>query len=216
MKSQASTAVAAFIERNLIGRTLVSEQISTLINDGKTEVTYGDQTFFSNFIRRDAGFDFDLTVITLGRRFGLEDGRRTQLAGTMDAVRVYRYEMTERPSTGRLLGFARFLSTTNTEFDPVAGTAFMIQMGVEEDVLIVDERQVGYGDFPAPGGARRPGALDSTYRYSLDPQGALTLRFDQATFDVDPDTFERTASGDRFPTQVSYESVDREGEPVRR
>jgi hypothetical protein len=63
--------VAQFIERNLIGRTLTSSLISALINDGRTEVTYADQTFFSNFVRREQGFDFDLTVITLARRFGL-------------------------------------------------------------------------------------------------------------------------------------------------
>jgi len=198
----ASMTVAQFIERNLIGRTLTSSLISALINDGRTEVTYADQTFFSNFVRREQGFDFDLTVITLARRFGLYEGRRTELAGTMDVVRVYRYQMTERVSTGRLLGFARHISTTNTEFDPVAGTCFMVQMWVEDCTLVVDERQIGYGDFPVPGGGRKPQALDSTYRYSLDARGALQLRFDQATFDVDPDTFERTPSGDKFPTQV--------------
>lgn len=211
MKSQASMTVAQFIERNLIGRTLRSSLINALINDGRTEVTYADQTFFSNFVRREQGFDFDLTVITLARRFGLYDGRRTELAGTIDTVRVYRYQMTERVSTGRLLGFARHISTTNTEFDPVDGTCFMVQMRVEDGTLVVDERQVGYGDFPVPDG-RKPQALDSTYRYSLDAQGALQLRFDQATFDVDPDTFDRTPSGDKFPTQVGLPVAPTESE----
>jgi len=208
--------VAEFIEQNLIGRSLTSSPISALINDGRTEVTYADQTFFSDFVRREQGFDFDLTVITLGRRFGLHDGQRTELAGNMDAVRVYRYRMTERVSTGRLLGFARHISSTNTESDPVAGTCFMIQMRVEDGTLLVDERQIGYGDFLVPGGGRKPQALDSTYRYSLDAQGVLQVRFDQTTFDVDPDTFERTPSGDKFPTQVSREMFDREGQPVQR
>lgn len=216
MKSQASAAVAEFIQQNLIGRTLTSSPITALTNDGGTEAEYADQTFFSNFVRREQGFDFDLTVITYGRRFGLSDGRRMELAGTMDAVRVYRYQMTERVSTGRLLGFARYISTTNSQFDPVAGTCFMIRMRLDTGSLVVDERQVGYGDFPAPGGGRSPRALDSTYQYSLDAQGALQLQFDQATFDVDPDTFERSPSGDVFPTQISLEMSDREGQPVQR
>lgn len=214
MKSQASVTVAEFIEQNLIGRTLTSSPIRALINDGRTEVTYADQTFFSDFVSREQGFDFDLTAITFGRRFGLHDDRRVELAGTMDAVRVYRYQMTERVSTGRLLGFARHISTTNTQFDPVAGTCYMIQMRVEDGTLIVDERQIGYGDSPVPGGGRKPKALDSAYRYFLDAEGILHLRFDQATFDVDPDTFERTPSGDKFPTQVSREMFDREGQRV--
>lgn len=215
MRNPKSTSVFEFIARNLIGSTLTSDVVSATTNGGRTEVTYADQTFFSDLVRRQGGFDFDLTVITLGRRFGLqEDGERSELAGSMDAVRVYRYEMTERVSTGRLLGFARHISSTNDQFDPLAGTCFMIRMEIDGDALVVVERQIGYGDFPAPGGGRKPQAVDSRYRYSVDAHGHLTSTFDQEMFDVDPDSLERTPSGDQFPTQVSKELCDREGEPV--
>jgi hypothetical protein len=216
MQSEPSIAVVDFIEQNLIGRTLSSTPIRAVTNDGATEVTYVDETFFSNLVRRRLGFDFDLTAITMGRRFGLSDGHRAELAGSMDAVRVYRYQMTERVSTGRLLGFARHISSTNAQFDPVAGTCFMVQMRIEDGALISEEQQVGYGDFPGVGGRRRAQALDSVYRYSVDENGILQLRFDQVTFDVDPDSFARVPSGDKFPTQLSQERTDREGEPIRR
>lgn len=215
MRNLASTSVVEFIGENLIGRTLTSEFISAITNDEQSEATYWDQTFFSNLVRRADGFNFDLTAITVGRRFGLDsEGQRKELAGSMDAVRVYRYEMTERASTGQLLGFARHISSTNTQSDPMAGTCFLVQMEVDGDGLTVSERQVGYGDFPAPGGRRKPQALDSRYRYTVDGRGRLSVEFDQETFDVDPKSFERRPSGDRFPTQISRELFDREGEPI--
>src|SRR5262249_51194027 len=119
-----------------------------------------------------------------------------------------------RVSTGRLLGNARYISSTNTQFDPVAGTCFLVQMRVDGDALLVNERQVGYSDFPTLDGGTKPQALDCRYRYSLDSAGVLSVEFDQESFDVDPMPFERRPSGDRFPTQVSREVFDQEGAPV--
>ncbi|WP_330334738.1 hypothetical protein OHS33_36610 [Streptomyces sp. NBC_00536] len=215
MQSAASKDVVEFIGRNLVGRTLTSEPISTRTHEGRVETTYADQTFFSNFVQRTNGFDFDLTVITRGRRFDLDaNDHPGEPAGTLDAVRVYRYEMTERLSTGRLLGFARYISSTNTHFDPLAGTIFLVQMRVDGGALLVTERQVGYGDFPAPGGGRKPQALDCRYRYRLDDRGGLSVEFDQESFEVDAESFERRPSNDHFPTQVSRELFDLEGAPV--
>jgi hypothetical protein len=214
MRNQA-LAVMEFIEQNLIGRTLNSEPISARTDDGLAEVTYSDQTFFSNLVRRAAGFDFNLTTITLGRRFRLNaDGQRTELAGSMDAVRLYRYEMTARVSTGQLLGFIRLVSSTNEQLDPLAGTCSQVQMRLEDGALVVNERQIGYGDFPAPGGGRKPQALDYSHRYSVDDRGTLSAELEQEAFDVDPESFERRPSGDRIPTQTLRELVNREGEPV--
>jgi hypothetical protein len=209
------TAVRDFIRQNLIGRTVSAEPVSARTDDGQTETTYVDQTFFSNLVWRQNGFDFDLTAITIGRRYGLDsEGRRTALAGSMDAVRVFRYEMTGRVSTGKLLGFSRCISSTNEQFDPLAGACFMVQTGLQDDGLVITERQIGYSDFPAPGGGRKPQALDSRFRYVTDNRGGLTVELDQEIFDVDPTSFERRPSGDRVPMQLSREPVDREGEPI--
>ncbi|MXM64265.1 hypothetical protein GR925_12615 [Streptomyces sp. HUCO-GS316] len=208
MLSASSKSVVEFIGKYLIGRTLTSEPISTHTDAGRVETTYADQTFFSNFVQRTSGFDFDLTVITRGRRFGPDAD------GTLDAVRVYRYEMTERVSTGQLLGFARYISSTNTQYDPLAGSCFLIQMRVDGGALLVNERQIGYGDFPTPGGGRKPKALDCRYRYSLDDRGVVSVEFDQESYDVDAESFERQPSDDEFPTQVSRELFDQEGAPV--
>ncbi len=128
-KLSSAQRVVEFLQRNVIGRTVVAAPITAQTNDGGTEVTYADQNFFGDLAVRSDGFTFDLTSITLGRRYGLDaNGEKVQLAGSMDAVRVFRYEMTERPSTGEVLGFARFVSSTNVQSDPMAGTCFLSRM----------------------------------------------------------------------------------------
>ncbi|WNZ06186.1 hypothetical protein [Streptomyces sp. 11x1] len=215
MQSAASKDVVEFIGHNLIGRTLTSQPINTRTHEGRVETTYTDQTFFSNLVQRTNGFDFDLTLITHGRQFHLDaEDRPGAAAGTMDAVRVYRYAMTERVSTGQLLGFARYVSSTNTHFDPLAGTCFLVQMRIDDGALLVTEHQVGYGDFPTPDGGRKPQAMDCRYRYRLDDRGVLSVEFDQKSFDVDVNSFERQPTNDQFPTQVSRELFDTEGAPV--
>ncbi|MET0143522.1 MAG: hypothetical protein ABW328_01860 [Ilumatobacteraceae bacterium] len=205
-----------FLERNVIGRAVVSAPVTAMTNDGATEVTYVDQNLFGNLTVRADGFSFDLTSITLGRRYGVDEhGEPVELAGSMDAVRVYRYDMTERSSTGELLGFGRFVSSTNVQSDPLAGTCFVVRMTLDGDELIVEDTQIGYGDFPARGGRRRPVALDGTYRYSVS-DGQLTVQFDQSTYDVDPASLQRTPTGEEFPTQHSEEHTDRDGQSFER
>jgi hypothetical protein len=197
--------IIEFVERNLIGRTVSSEPVTTSTSDGRIEASYIDQNFFSNLVRSDFGFSFDLTDVTIGRRYTVDEkGQAAELAGSLDAVRVYRYDMTERPSSGRVVGFARFISSTNTEFDPLVGTCFLVHMRLEDETLVVEENQVAYGDFIAPGGERRPVASDSFYRYSVR-DGRLVVEFQQTTFNVDPETLERSPTEDRFPPKVSEE-----------
>lgn len=215
MQSAASKDVVEFIEHNLIGRTLTSQPINTRTHEGRVETTYTDQAFFSNLVQRANGFNFDLTVITRGHQFDLDaEDSPGAPAGTMDAVRVYRYAMTERVSTGQLVGFAQYVSSTNTHFDPLAGTCFLVRMRIDDGAFLVTEQQVGYGDFPTPDGGRKPQALDCRYRYRLDDGGVLSVEFDQDSYDVDIDSFERRPSSDHFPTQFSRELFDSEGAPV--
>ncbi|MFC4006943.1 hypothetical protein ACFOY2_06910 [Nonomuraea purpurea] len=205
VKTSERSRVIDFLERNVIGRTVVAEPITTYTNQGRTESTYIDQTFFSGLVHTADGFRFDLTTVSLGRRYGLDDeGRHQENAGVLDAVRVYRYEMTERASSGRLVGFARFISSTNTASDPFSGTFFLVRMRMEGDELVIQDTQVGYADFFDYGGTRKPVASDGLYRYTAQ-DGKVVLRFTQSTFDVDPNTMDRTPTGDRFPTQISEE-----------
>jgi hypothetical protein len=210
MPSSQLPRVIEFLQANVIGRTVTSEPIVTRTNQGRTESAYVDQNFFSKLVRTPDGFTFDLTSLARGERFGLDSfGNPVESAGTLDAIRVYRYDVTERASTGRLLGFARFLSSTNANFDPLTGTCFLTRMMMEGDDLLITDTQIGYGDFVARGGQRVPVAVDGAYRYTL--RGSrLAVHYQQHTYDVDPQTLARTPTGDTFPVQVSVEAMAEE------
>jgi hypothetical protein len=207
--------VITFLEQYVIGRTVASRPITTTTGNGTVVIRYGEQSLFSNLTRSSRGFAFDVTCVTIGQRFlrGVEDGSPTVADGTMDAVRTFRYEMTERASTGELLGFGRFVTSTSIESDPLAGTCFLIRMTVEDGRLDLTESQIGYGDRVDADGSRTPAASDGRYRFSVG-EGRLIVEYRQATFDVDPRTLERAPSGDWFPIQVSEEFDPADPVPV--
>lgn len=208
--------VIEFLDSKVIGRTVVSQPVTTRTNDGRTEATYVDQSFFSNLVRTDFGFSFDMTALTRGERYGLDEkGKRVEFAGTLDAVRVVRYQLTQRASTGRLVGFWHLSSSTATEFDPLTGAGFLVTVRMDKDAMVLHESQMGYGDFVAPGGERRPMSIDGHFRYEVS-KGRLIVRFQQETFNVDPDTMQRVPSGETFPPQVSEEFglSDRDDEAI--
>jgi hypothetical protein len=205
MKTSDRAQVVKFLRNHVIGKTVVAAPVKTITDQGRTEGAYEDQTFYSNLVERADGFSFDLTVIFWGTLYELDKaGKRAREEGSLNAVRVYRYEMTERKSTGELVGFARFVSSTNTQPDPFAGTVFLARMWLEGDALIVHETQAGYADVAVAGGISKPIASDGNYRYAIE-DGKLVVHLQQATFDVDPETHTRTPTKDKFPIQVSRE-----------
>jgi hypothetical protein len=204
MRTSERTQVIKFLKDHVIGKTVVAAPVSTYTDQGRIEGVYEDQTFFSNLVEKADGFCFDLTAIFMGTLYELDKGQRVKSEGSLNAVRVYRYEMTERKSSGRLVGFAWFVSSTNTQPDPFSGIVFLARMWLESEALVVQETQAGYADVAVTGGAFKPIASDGKYRYAVE-DGKLVVHYQQTTFDVDPETLMRTPTQDKFPVQVSME-----------
>jgi hypothetical protein len=204
LKKSERAHVIKFFRDHVIGRTVIAEPVTTRTDQGRIEGVYEDQTFFSNLIETADGFHFDMTAITKGILYELDSGQRGEPGESLDAVRVYRNEMTERRSSGNLVGFGHIISSTNTQPDPFSGAVFLIQMRLEGGTLVVKETQSGYADVPGAGGKYQAVASDGTYRYTVE-DGKLLVQFQQTTYDVDPETLSRTPTGDSFPVQISKE-----------
>ena len=205
MKTTERLQVVKFLKDNIIGKTVVSVPVNTSADQNRIEGVSEDQTFYSNLVEKVDGFCFDLTVIFRGALFALDkSGKRVQVEGSLNTVRVFRYEMTERNSTGKLVGFARFVSSTNTQPDPFSGTVFLARMWLEGDALLIQDNQAGYADVAVAGGTFKPIASDGKYRYALE-SGKLAVHFQQTNYDVDPETLTRTPTKDKFPIQISKE-----------
>lgn len=209
MNTSSRAQVLKFLRSHVIGKVVAAAPVTTRTDQNRLEGVYEETTFYSNLVETADGFWFDVTSISKGQLYQLDGGKRGKAVTDMNAVRVYRYEMTERKSSGRLVGFARYVSSTGslpTDLcpDPFSGTVFLVRMWVEGEALLVEETQAGYADFVSADGASKPVALDGTYHYSVD-QGQLEVAYQQATFAVDPETLERTPTTDKFPRQLSKE-----------
>ena len=203
MKTFERTQAVKFLKDRVIGKVVRSEPVTTLTDGGRIRATYQDLTFFSNLAETALGFRVDLTIYAMGTRFQKDGaGAFTAPEGSLNAIRVFRYEMTERQSSGRLVGFGRWVSSTNSAPDPVVGTVFLVEMWLEDHALVVQENQVGYSDWVAVDGTYTPVASDVKYRYAVQ-NDKLVVQSDQSTFSVDPETLQRTPTGDQFPTQLS-------------
>lgn len=205
MRTFERTQAIKFLKDRVIGKVVRSAPVTTFTDKGRSRAVYEDLTFFSNLAETAIGFRLDLTIYAMGTRFQKDSaGAFTAPEGSLNAIRVYRYEMTERKSSGRLVGFARWVSSTNSAPDPVVGTVFLVEMWLDDGALVVHETQVGYADWVAVDGTFTPIASDVKYRYAVDGD-KLVVQSEQATFGVDPETLERTPTADQFPTQFSTE-----------
>jgi hypothetical protein len=205
MRTFERASAIKFLKDHVIGKVVLSAPVTTFTDLGRIKGVYRDQTFFSNLTETADSFRLDLTVLAKGTRYQKDStGEMADPEGSLNAIRVYRYEMTERKSSGRLVGFARYVSSTNTAPDPFVGTVFLVEMWLEDGTLVVQETQVGYADFVAVDGTFTPVASDGKYRYAVEGD-KLVVQYEQATFGVDPETLRRTPTTDKFPTQVSKE-----------
>jgi hypothetical protein len=204
MPKSERTEVIEFLRKHIIGRTVVAEANTTSEEGGRLAVAYQDQTSFNNLVETADGFSFDLTALFRGTRFVKDDGRGFLAEGTLDAIRVYRYKITERKSSGKLVGYARFVASTNPQNDPFSGACFVSRISLAGGELVVEDTQAGYCDFVLSDGSFKPVASDGKYRYAAE-HGKLVVYYQQATFDVDPETMGRTRPKDKLPLQVSRE-----------
>jgi hypothetical protein len=205
MRTFERTQAIKFLKDRVIGKAVRSAPVTTFTDNGRIKGVYQDLTYFSNLAETATGFRLDLTIFAEGTRYQKDSaGEMASPESSLNAIRVYRYEMTERKSSGRLVGFARWVSSTNTRPDPVVGTVFLVEMWMEDGALVVHETQVGYSDWVAVDGTFTPIASDVKYRYAFE-NFKLVVQSEQATFSVDPETLQRTPTTDKFPTQASVQ-----------
>lgn len=198
------TEILAFLRKHVINRTVVAEPLTTSDDQGKLATSYEDQTFFNNLVETSDGFCFDLTALARGNRY-VRGERGFLVEGTLDAIRVYRYHITERKSSGKLVGYGRFVASSNTQDDPFSGTCFLARLSLQNGELFVEETQAGYSDFVSADGGFKPVASDGRYRYAVE-NGKLALYYQQTLWDVDAESLRRTRSKDKLPEQVSRET----------
>lgn len=197
--------IIQFIRKNIIGKTLFTDEVVYKLENGTLEGVYSDKMMFSDWVQTENGFKFNMTTVTRELVYNLDGkGMRTTIAKDYTGTSVFRYELAFRKSTNQLTGYMRCISTTvqhQTMEAVVCGISGVTFDGKE---LKWQEKQLLYRDNPVEADKYKPVTFDSKVRFYLD-NGKAVFEYLPTLWEVDPDTLERSLSKDDYPPYISRE-----------
>ena len=194
-----------FLENNLIGKKLVTDEVIYTLGNRKLEGIYNDQMIFSNLVKTENGFKFNMTTLTHELIYNLDEkGVRTTLAKDYTGTSVFCYELAMRKSTNQLTGYMHCVSTTvqNQTMEAVVCGIFDVIFDSKE--LSWQENQLLYRDNPIGEDKYKPVAFDSKVRVYFD-NGKIVYEYLPILWDVNPRTLEKRLSKDDYPLYISKE-----------
>ena len=178
-----------FIEANVNGRTLFTEELIYKLENGALQGVYSDQISFSNLKYSQSGFQLDLFIISNEKIWLMgEDGQREELRKDFSAV----------------TGFFRFVSASGKSVAAEAVVSGIYDVRLEDNVLKLSEDQVLYRDQPIQGERFKPVAFQAEHRF-YNEDGKLHYEYNGRCFDVHTETMQRSRSSDTFPPFLSVE-----------
>lgn len=205
MRNNMKDEVTLFLEKNIIGKILFTNEVVYKLDNGKLEGIYNDQMIFSNLVKTENGFKFNMTTITHELIYNLdENGMRTIIAKDYTGTSVFCYELAMRKSTNQLTGYMHCISTTVQKHMMEA-----VVCGIFDDIfdgkeLRWQENQLLYRDNPLGEDKYKPTAFDSKARLYLD-EGKVVFEYLPIHWDVNPNTFRKKLSKDDYPPYISKE-----------
>ena len=197
--------IILFLEQNIIGKSLLTDNVVYQLEAGKLEGVYNDKMQFSDLVRTGSGFKFNMTTITQELVYNLDKkGARTAVAKDYTGTSVFCYELAERKSTGQLTGYMHCLSSTvqNQTMEAVVCGIFDVTFDGKE--LKWQENQLLYRDNPIGANKYKPVAFDAKVRLYLD-NGKAIFEYLPTLWDVDSITLEKKLARDNYPPYISRE-----------
>lgn len=92
--------VIQFIEKYIIGKTLFTDEVVYKLENGNLEGVYNDKMMFSDLVKTENGFRFNMTTVTQELVYNLDEaGTRKTLAKDYAGRSVFSYELALRKST---------------------------------------------------------------------------------------------------------------------
>jgi hypothetical protein len=183
-----------FLREHVVGKTVATPDTIIKYAGNKVEGVTSGTDSYTNLVETADGFKFDVVTVSKLTNYDLDkEGKRVKPGRNEDATFLTRYHLTERKSTGKLVGTARVMSSTHKTF--TAGLTVAVLMTVPKAGLQTKEHSLFYDDFFEAKGKWKPGASESTIRFYLD-NGKLWVAAETLQFDVDPETLKKTRTAD--------------------
>ena len=181
--------VIDFLEKNVLGKSVFSEETHYDLEYGRFEGAYSTEISFSNLMQSETGFTMD--GFTLSHEKIIEAGPGV-LRKDVRLVSFFKYEFSRRASSGEITGFMRFVSSS-AAIDPSPAEATVSSISgvtIKENELRWREDQILYRDQQNMDGTYSSKAfvLDNYLRMR---NGKLEYGFTAECFSVDPKTMER-------------------------
>jgi hypothetical protein len=183
-----------FLRDHVIGKTVATPETVVKYAGNKVEGVSSGTDNFTNLVETPDGFTFDVLSVAKLTNYDLDkDGKRVLPGRKEDGLYLSRYQLTERRSTGGLVGTNRVVSSTHKTF--TAGYTLAVLLEVQGGGLQTREHSLFYEDFFAEKGKWKPGASEVTLRFSLQG-GKLRVDAENLQFDVDLKTLKKTRTAD--------------------
>jgi len=193
-----------YLEENVTGRTLYTDELTYELDGGKLEGVYSDQISFSNLKYSKTSCQMDMFIVSNEKIYRVEEGCHAEVTKDYSAVSLFRFELAQRKSTGKVTGLFRFISASLDDVPADAVVSGISEIKIEKGTLSMKEDQVLYRDQPTSDDEYRPIAFVSTHSFCLE-NGKLRYEYRGDCFDVNPSTLTRSKSLDVFPSFISRE-----------
>jgi hypothetical protein len=191
MTSARGIAIREFLQKNVLNRKVSVQSEEKLDNEG-LEIEFARTLSVTDLQAVEHGFSFRRVATVRQKNSDLDAaGAKTGRTFAHDREIVSQTTVTERISTGEMLGVSVFVSSTVPQCN--AGTADAVRMWLDGDVLFMEEQTVGYVDIYSKGGVLKPGRQTIVWQFRADA-GKLVVHEETTAVQFDPSTRQPTGS----------------------
>ena len=194
----------SFLEKNVVGRTVYSEEALFDLDFGRYEGAYSTEVSFSNLLQSETGFTID--GFTVAHENIVETGVPRILVKNQSSVSFFKYEFSKRMSSGEITGLLRFVSSSvSSNPSPAeATTSSIFGVTIKDDEFRWMEDQVLYRDQQDIDRSFTPKAFVSE-NYLKIRDGKLEYGFSAECYTVNPKTLERKRAFEYYSPFVAKE-----------
>lgn len=193
-----------FLEKNVIGKTVYSEEALFDLDFGRYEGAYSTEVSFSNLLQTETGFTMD--GFTVAHENIVEAGKPSVLVKDLSSVSFFKYEFSKRMSSGEITGLLRFVSSSvvSNPSPAEATTSSIFDVTIKDNVFRWMEDQVLYRDQQNIDRSFTAKAFVSE-NYLKMKDGKLEYGFSAECYSVNPKTLERKRAFEYYSPFIAKE-----------
>lgn len=194
-----------FIQNDVIGKTLKTDDTIYQLEEGKLEGVYTDEMFFSDLLIFNTGLRFNMTTVTHEKIYYLDaDKNHSGIKKDFTGVSVFHYQLAKRKSTSQITGIMSLISSTVPDHT-MEGIAYGVyDLVLENKQLCWKEQQLLYRDMPTDKDDFRSVAFDARVCFFIENQ-KVRFEYVPTYYDVNPVNLQKILSKDQYPVFLTKE-----------